>query len=86
MSPAISLSIQRRITALDIICAVSVLLALLSLPSTLLTAGCLSLCLFVQGLAFRAYFKHVKDSVKMAKRVFFMIGNFIVVIILLLNS
>lgn len=86
MSPAIALSIQRRITALDIVCAVSVLLALISLPSTLLTAGCLSVCLFVQGLAFRAYFKYVKDGVKMAKRVIFMIATFITVIILLLNT
>lgn len=86
MTPAISLSIQRRITALDILCAVSIVLALLSLPSPLLTAGCLSFCLFIQGLAFRAYFKYVKDGIKMAKRVFLMIGNFILVIILLLNS
>jgi hypothetical protein len=86
MSPAISLSIQRRITALDIVCAVSVLLALFSLPSILLTAGCLSVCLFIQGLAFRAYFKYVKDSIKMAKRVFFMIATFIAIIVLLLNT
>jgi hypothetical protein len=86
MSPVVSLSIQRRITALDLLCVLSILLALLSLPSILLTAGCLSVCLFVQGLAFRAFFKYVKDGVKMAKRLFFMVANFIVVIILLLNS
>ncbi len=85
MAPAISLSIQRRINILDSISVVSIVLALISFPSVLIMSVCLSACLFTQGLVFRAYFKYIQDNFRMAKRLVFIVGNFVAIIILLLN-
>lgn len=84
MAPAISLSIQRRINVLDTISVITIVLALISFPSVLIVATCLGACLFTQGLVFRAYFKYIQDNFRMAKRLVFMIGNFIAIIVLLL--
>lgn len=86
MNSLIALSVQRRINALDFASVITIILALVSISSVMITALCLIACLFCQALVFRCYFKYIKDTFRMAKRILLIVGNFALIILLLLKS
>lgn len=86
MHVTLSLSVQRRINALDTASVISVLLALAFVFSPLLTALFLFGCLFCQALVFRAYFKYVKDYRLILKSLLLITGNFVAIILLLYHN
>lgn len=86
MNSTIALNVQRRINSLDSASILTIVLALASFASPLLTTVFLISCLFCQAVVFRSYFKYINDSFRIGKRVTFIVAICIAIIALILNT
>jgi hypothetical protein len=86
MAELVSLSIQKRVNALDVATTISMACAIIASSSILMAAFCLFVCLFLQAIVFRVHFKYTRDSLRMAKRIAFILGDFIAILLLLFHN
>jgi len=86
MAELVSLSVQRRVNALDGFSIISVACAVIASASPLATAFCLFACLFFQAIVFRVHFKYTQDAVRMGKRIILILGDFVAILLLLFHN
>lgn len=86
MTEAVSISVQKRVNTLDVASVVCIVCAILASSSILSVVACLCVCLIIQAIVFRIYFKYIPDNRRMAKRIFFIVGDFVAIIVLLFQN